>query len=595
MTVPALPPAGQILSNLPPAGQMLDVAQKIDSTIRTTGEAYQTFRGSMSYLHENMGGAPNSSGKRSRVEQEVVTNAKTGKCRLRGCRKRTSRNVSSLIEGRSMFGAPLLPVLGEKQLTSLRVNCGNKEYPNQLQSFLDMCLGVSAKTRTSFAGRITAPQGVRTYHHELYRHNYSLNDSATASVYPSNIRNAGRILTPETEKAFDPTGPGTAAGTVDTSFRDMSAGTTATVGTVYYTNYNRTDLEDLSWNQQRIRLAEDDASLTTTPTTLTIDASVPQLQADIHRRWGAIANVNKSFTLEEKPMRGLFKACINYGKISYNFMNKGEGGCEVTVIVSKFKKSHLMSSSGIDYLDHDYPVKSSVDAIANGWLETMKANYSVQDFNGRDVHFTDVTTNPCFPFLPQLTKTRQADVDIKEVCRQNFAMPAGARRELTIDLPGEVFNPLDFPVSSASTTPNGRGILNNMTYCITIAVNGTKATRFVHHSSDNALQKDEGGYVVGDMHGPVNLQYYSTYQECVGPSIFTCPKKILLANEGGLMNPTDEFSVGFNQKTGVMLDQSASVRVAPKVTKTFNLGGYHTGTNVEEGTATIGNESNERR
>jgi len=543
----------------------------------------------------SMNAPPNEGGTSKRVKREpqVTTDARTGKCKKGVKRKRVACNVSSLISGRAMFDAHLLPVLGEKQLTTLRVKCGNREYPDQMKSFLDMCLGVSAKTRTSFAGRITTPHGVRTYHHELYRHNYTQNDNDTPSSYPSALTSAGRILTPQTNinYPFDPKGTGT--GSYDTSFRDMSDGFTP--GHVYYANYNRTDLEDLSWNQQRIRLAENDSTSTNPPTWVVAGAAVPQLQNDLHKRWGAIAKINDS-AITDTPIRGLFKACINYGKVTYNFMNKGEGGAEVTVVVSKFKKGHLMSSNGAHYHSNTYPLVKSTTAIGNGWLQTMKANYSVQDFNGRDAHASDVTTNPCFPFLPQLAKTKQAEVDIKEVSRQSFAMPSGSRRDLIIDLPGEVFNPLDFPISSTSSgTPQGRGIVNDMTYCITIAVNGTKATRFVQSTADTAQAKDEGGFAVGDMHGPANIQYYSTYEECVGPSTFTCEKKILLANEGGLMNPTDEFSTGYFQKTGVMLSQSASVRVAPKVIKHYNTSGAHHGTNVEDGKASVGNQANERR
>jgi len=532
-------------------------------------------------------GQPATGKVRKRNVVEVVTDAKSGNQRIRRTTKSTSANVSSLVSEAGIFDGSLLPALSEQRLTSLRMKLGKREYPDQLKSFLAMCLGTNAKTRTSWAGRMLSGMGSRHYHHEVFRHNYSENDDSTGTPYGAGIE--PRILYPRNSSFnADPT----VVGAPDTSFRDLAQ------GNVYYAPDNRSDMEDMSWNQSRIKLAGEAAGAS--GNLLTVQSVAPLLVPNAHARVSllCVANNNDStYASGNRAQKGKYKAVLNYGKLTYNFMNKGEGGAEVIVLVSKFKKNHMMSSTSADYASPHltYPMANSINRIGEGWVNTNSSGFSTEDYTGRRPDTEDISTNPCFPFLPKLKKTREGEVDITEVSRQTFAMPSGSRRDVVIDLPGLVYDPNSLPVPTGISTPSLRAIVDEHTYVVTIACNGSRASRFIDWSPN--ASEAHTGYVVGDMHGPANIQYYATYEEGIGPAVFVAPKVAILGNDGGLQDPSDEFSSSnFKKRVGLIIPQSSATRTTPMVIKHYNAAGtVLTGIGVQEGTCAATNEANERR
>ena len=185
-------------------------------------------------------------GESRNMDCEVLTTEGTS-CTRSTRTERSSVTDSNLLTGKAIYGSSLLPTLGNSVLTRLRVKCGSREYPDQRQSLMNMLMGENATQRTMFAGRMLAPAGQRTYHHQVFRHNYTSNDvtPAAGSTWPTAFR--ARVLQPqpydftasETDWFYPARSPsGEANGTLcppcrDTSFRDMSK------GYVYYSDTNR--------------------------------------------------------------------------------------------------------------------------------------------------------------------------------------------------------------------------------------------------------------------------------------------------------------------------------------------------------------------
>lgn len=533
------------------------------------------------------GAAPNAppSKQRKISQTEKVTDAETGRSTTETHNRTTSINTSSLISGRSVYDSYLLPALGENQLTSLRVKLGPREYADQLKSFFSMVLGVNAKTRSSWAGRMRANVGARHYHHEVFRHNLSADDTDTQLAYPADILD--RILFPVPNTVFSIDGTNTAT---DTSFRDFQ------LARHYYVPDNRSDLEGLSWNQCKLKLAGEGIGVS--GNLVSVQPVEPLFLFNQHARKSKLAKANESdaeFTVANKAPQGRYKAVINYGKITYNFMNKGEGGAEVILVVFKVKKNRLMSSTYAEYADphFTYPMGASISAIGAGWVNTCATQYSTEQHNGRRVLPEDINENPCFPFLPQLKKTRQGEVDVLEVTRQTFAMPSGSRREVVLDLPGLIYDPLSLPVPTGLSAPSGRGIVDNYSYIVTLACNGTRSTRIIE-TNPAAVPDSDLGHAVGDMHGACNIQYNASYMECVGPAIYVQPKTVMLANDGDIKDPRSEFHE-YTKKTGLIVSQDRAFRATPVITKVYDSGGFHTGTSVQNGTGLAGGAMDELR
>lgn len=529
------------------------------------------------------GPPPNKKATNNNREPVITSNAYSDRVYVTNKRKNDTAGVSNSIDDvitNDDYFDKSMTLIGEHQMSSLKFVAGPKLYPDHFKHFMKQ-FQASGVTRTSWAGRVLVPVGERRYHHQVFRHNLSTDDSTFAAPadYPTAFKSY--ILYPSNPAKFYPATdingnpPVTAIPFAPNTqpFRDM------TNGAVYWSPDNRSDLEDMSWNANRFKPSPI-ANATTAVTLLKDD--VPTFVPNAHARKSAIYVSNEADAQnipsgEVRPAGWQWKACINEGHVNYNFMNKGLGPAKVEMILWKVKKTHLMSARISDYEDtYEYPAAATIKAIQEGWCNNNLAIASTEKYDGRVPSIDDVTINPRFPFLPQLKRTRQRNVDFTEVGRQVFALTSGGRRAVSFQLPGEVYNPINIATKTPEEiNPFDTGkippCMDEHTYMITMAVNGIRGTAAYQTpfstNPDGSTNPASYGRV-GDDFSEANVQFYCSYEEKVGPCVYQPPQNKLLYNHGGIKKPT--IPEGLTELVGTMLPQDKSLRY--NINPNFNQG-----------------------
>lgn len=354
---------------------------------------------------------------------------------------------------------------------------------------------------------------------------------------------------------------------IKNAFYDHPTGTSA------FAVVNRPDLEDMSWNLNKLKLKqqkffdysdahdtklgcpkftgdlvtwattgdpEADPPTTTLPVvgstytpTGAIDfyggnpwhCDVSSFHSDKHRRQSVIQQNNfynssvLSLSATDVTSRNGLSAyaympVLRFGTLTYDFMNKNDTGATVEVILYKVKKSQHLSPYATDYSTPDnveifpvdgttpattikctYPLSRIVSTIGKGYIDTVGDTYATENLQGRVPSVQDIYNNPSYPLLPKLKKTKESLMPFTEVMRNKFALTSGSRRQLTIKLPGEMYDPCSIPiVSNGDPVPDTEAgcdafsypqlkssqipILDQYSYGVCIAVNGQKMTRF---------------------------------------------------------------------------------------------------------------------
>lgn len=195
--------------------------------------------------------------------------------------------------------------------------------------------------RMEFAGRCISKINLRHTHMQMFRHRLSANTDYTPSQWPTGTPGtADYILGPQNTTAFNIAGGGTAGGYAigTTSFRDIINGTT------YWAPYNKADLEDLSWNLNGLKLDHPDWS--TAPVgSLVTSTNVALFEINKHARKSRIAQNNATAvalppgTGSNTPGNYRYNAVFHKGTVHYDFMNKGDGGAKVEIIIYRMKKT----------------------------------------------------------------------------------------------------------------------------------------------------------------------------------------------------------------------------------------------------------------
>ncbi|MDC0231454.1 hypothetical protein OAK19_05760, partial [Aureispira] len=449
------------------------------------------------------------SGKKRRV---VLTN-KTA--------PRQSLNVSEARHEVQLYDKHILANQGTQRLTSLSMNCGSRlPHIDKYGPFLKN-LNQNGRIVMNWTGTLETTQiNFRHVSMQMFRHSLSKNEyNLTQGVYPS----AGtappglnpHILLPASSQnsAYIPprTHEPASGDSIANPFYKHFA------GEVSFAPANLPDLEDMSWNLNKLKLAPSNkltyannaatftgdedtidtsgASATFTPSgvvTLQENAlspqwlnNVPNYQHDRHRRQSQMRQNNFEAVNTEAlgPSAGdrytsnyIFDACLRHGTVEFEFMNKKDVGAHVEVIVYGFKKSQPLSADDNDYTSAKslltsgpattayYPLNYLVDGISKGYMDTVGQDYSTENFRGRPPVNTDVYNNANFPLLPnKLKKTVEGDLPSKEIMRNKFAMSAGSRRSVTIKLPGVKYNPASKPTIGSPDTLPGINNSNQLT------------------------------------------------------------------------------------------------------------------------------------
>jgi len=468
-------------------------------------------------------------GKRTLKRRPTVETSGSGKKRrvvlTNRAGPRQSLNVSEARHEVQLYDKHLLANQGTQRLTSLSMNCGSRlPHIDKYGPFLKN-LNQNGRIVMNWTGTLeTTAINARHVSMQIFRHSLSKNDNnLTQGEYPS----AGTSPPGLNPHILLPASSNNSVYINSITNKPASGDTIYNPfykhfdGQVSYAPANLPDLEDMSWNLNKLKLAPsnkltypDDTVLSTftgDPVTLigvapynftpagTITSTVlpnalspqflnnvPNYQVNKHRRQSQMRQNNfeavntgaLSATAGDKVTSNyIFDACLRNGTIEFEFMNKKDVGAHVEVIVYGFKKSQPLSADDESYYTaYDlntsgdattayYPLNYLVDGVSKGYMDTVGQDYATENFQGRPPVNTDIYNNANFPLLPnKLKKTVEGDLPTKEIMRNKFAMSAGSRRSVTIKLPGVKYNPAAKPTTDAPPSIPGIDNSNQLTY-----------------------------------------------------------------------------------------------------------------------------------
>lgn len=473
---------------------------------------------------------------------------------------------------------------------SLRMNCGKRAYKDPIPSFLQNLSG-NGTVRCEWNGIVTSKIDERKYFFTLFRHRFANTASLTISAglsqqYQSTYNNM--ILTPVAPKLVIPMGSNnTSAATAA-----LDSGTYVhQQACTYLAPLNRPDYEDMSWNLNKLKLAPttrrmDNVAQTQAVYSATIDSGTnpnlifhrdnATLMQNAHRKCSSIEQNNcipantsgAANTQFSAPYK--YNMVFNYGVAHYNFLNKETTGCKVEVIVYKWKKGHAApyntsawttGASGTAFFGlTTTPTEYLTDPVGIGWVDTKMKNFGTDDLTGRVPSPHDVKDKPYYPFCPKLRATKQSNQPWAEVMRNTFVLPAGGRRAVDVQFPGEIYDPANVPLETPPApnvaAPSAQGLystayyslLDKYTYGVMITVNGCPVSRNLRTDQKVALntagdpesavtKQNQSNFIVGDVADKANLQYYCVYTEHIGACQYQDTKAIQVYVNGDVKLP----------------------------------------------------------
>jgi len=578
---------------------MQDIKKKV-AFINSTVEKHKSNMPIMSYNNVKRGkglGLNPSPGSMPRQTERLVNEQRATSGRKAAVRQahdhfvlrspNTPVTTSALSSNISYHDSHLIEGPSEKSLTAINVKIGKQLYPDVITPFLKNLSG-HGKIRMQFAGRCISKVDERHTHMQIFRHRLSAGTNFTGAAWPDGTPGtADYILGPQNTTIFkvDGGGPSTVStgfAVNTTSFRDIINKQT------YWAPYNKADLEDLSWNLNSLKVnnalwdppaasveavAVQGGDTVTIPVTggvaqgVGFQTNVDLFQSDDHARQSAIAQNNKTAvvlppsTADARLGAYRYNAVFNKGSVEYDFMNKGTGGAKVELIIYRLKKDYHYGVSASNLGNAPGLTNSLIsDAIGAGYLETCVEKGGTDALLGRPPVASDVSVNPAFPFLPTLKKTVGSTMPFVEISRQTFAMPSGSRRSVTLQLPGEVYDPANIATRVTTTTANldYPGILDVGSYCIMMSVCGARCTKEVACSlTTQGVPK--GDYNIGDMFAAANIQFYGTYTEHMGACQYKAERAANIYTQGALLDPAPPTSYTYTPVT--MLPSDCAVRV----------------------------------
>lgn len=393
-------------------------------------------------------------------------------------------------------------------------------------------------------------------------------------------------------------------------FRDMYSGET------YLAPNNRSDLEDMCWNLNKFKLGtyspaiqssqtvygnEETVVYPTGPSTVpptaplfgTIQASntplavlgdVPRRDPNAHAGASRIWLNNYQAEYDARiaigdgtttPLGGLpegqstpysYKAVFNYGEVKYEFMNKGRFGSIVEIIVVRFKKTQYVGSPmGMDdpaIVPKKFLKNNFTQAFVNAEIKRQKGVAGTEDYNGGYFSgppgqtyepYNRVVNDPDCPFCPETSNLLESDKSMTRVSTKRFAMVSGARRTITIPLPGERFDPAKLSqwnaLGATDVQPSGSAgsrisvqpyMCDGFTYGVIVVVNGQRISQdLMANPVYNPANNDAVTHklppissVVGDGYSPFDVQFNCTYSERLSACEYSSPSSYNLTVRG---------------------------------------------------------------
>jgi len=463
------------------------------------------------------------------------------------------------------FGAHTLVCSGDRAFAGmkLKIHKNIPSIPDAVPNFLDTLCG-SGSVVTQFAGIMQSSIDVRAFCMDVFRHNLSGNQllpsSSTNSPYPA----TGYLINSPQQVPIDiPMANGYTGIATSTSSKqpfcvrgnsNLITGATQVPGTAYpvgavgWSCINRPDLEDMSWNLNKLKV-NTKTSIANSHWSHPAEKYVTGDHNRVSRVW--VNNSQKAAPTSTTPTSAPYKysSVFNSGHITYNFMNKGDGGLIGEVIVFRKKKTQTASNFAADYIEH-YPIGGNftssafldgfIAPIANGYLNTIQDKIGTENLEGRQPLLTDCFNSPYFPFLPKLRKTVEGQNPYAEVERIKFALPSGGRRELRVELGGARYDPSTVAVQVGDTI-GAVPIVDDHTYFVMISCHGSKASRATGGAMDMTNQKVLPQGKLGDCYTQSMLQWTATYVENISACVY--PKggrsRLYVNGAGAQINDSD--------------------------------------------------------
>jgi len=544
------------------------------------------------------------SGSSANESMEVCTEelGKRKRCHIRATKQHNNLNQSTRNHETRVYDNDILANSGSQRLVSLSMKTGKRlgsvDHVGPFLANLNQNGRVKSSWNASF---ISDPYAVtmnddsdvppkvtctglnqRTVVMQCFRHRMSSNPTTTSgsvvanvtgnivqAAYPGDTTGKPHILFPNSLSTVNKVYmkevyPFTDAAGTAADDKITSAFSKEVPGRVSFSAINRPDLEDMSWNLNKLKLNSPFFSSTLPSISSYTQNQVPSFQIAKHRRQSTLQQNNFQQTVAgdlgpTAPTSGdkispyIYKACLRFGVVEYELMNKNDLGCHVEFIVYKFKKTANLSADEGDYQDPitsptspanssakaHYPLNKVFEACGQGYLNTVGDDYATENLQGRTPKEVDIFTNPAYPLFPTLRKTVASMQPCVEVMRNKFAMSAGSRRTMKIHLPGELYDPCSIrnasiPKDEAKNgqqlvtnanddrklgpqlMPDNLPILDEYSYGIVIAVNGQKMSRFFEKPSTYSGTSTCTGAISDGWDGT------SAYQG-LQPSLFSWP------------------------------------------------------------------------
>ena len=447
------------------------------------------------------------------------------------------------------FGSSDVISIGNKTSPPIRMRLGKQLGPsNSIDNFLSL-FNQTGTISESFGGRFQVNSDTRGRIYHAFRHN--LRD------YSSENSNLGLTV-----NAAYPTGTNLLGtqGTISLATKSVLNAPIKDVvdGGIYFSNYNKADLEDVSWNLNKFKLGptqtvtvdsgtNDDGAATVTMkagtgddntwyrTKIALLNDVPVMQTGSHRALSAISQNNSrssyytsKTSYSSAPYR--YDAVLNQGTVDYLFMNKGIGGLIVQVIVYRTKKN----TTGIPARFSDFSIANQLELpIRLGNKKKYQEGFGTDDLGGEKRSSTDWITDPTLPYLPTCHQIEQSQLAYKEVERVKITMTSGERRPFQLKLGGEKYDPVNTPgwrKQDVNTSPGGEPCLfDEHSYVVALVVNGVPMSNEFTNGSNHSI--------VGDTYCNADFQYTGVYTESVGAMAYKkCNSKSMFTNGfGGTM------------------------------------------------------------
>ena len=337
-------------------------------------------------------------------------------------------------------------------------------------SFLGDLLNRRTKLTVSGGYHYNATVGARAWHMQHYRHNAYQNSGSDGNqsytyhaIQTSETRDAGNSIS-----LLNPTSQTLGTPSRTSAFKPVDTYSDGNGATDQYAPFSLVDLENASYRLQGAK------NMVNAITFMNAEDTTPG-----HNGWHAQHLLQprnefaaRSHIFQHNQYVGdqvvpsldhpvvdnnvRCKPCLLGGKIQYLFMNTGTAPASVTVIVYKVKQG---------WVNNDEPVTFKGGYMRDRLLQAIKQAYldkgeklRLKTMGGRVPLASDVTSNPQFQFLPKLKPVIGSAMPYVEQMRYNVVIAAGQTKDISITLPGRMYDPTSINrariLSDPSTSAN---------------------------------------------------------------------------------------------------------------------------------------------